>query len=113
MRPDFLWQHFEGRDHEGERFSHDVLIHGSGRILAKVYLPIGADGYQYEAVFYAGSKDLRDNTDQRFVDLDSARRHCEVMLADYGIPPQPDPPVTSDAPRKRHWLERIFSRDPG
>ena len=113
MRPDFLWQHFEGRDHEGERFSHDVLIHGSGRVLAKIYLPVCATEYQYEVFFFTGNSELRHATDIRFIDLDSARRHCEVMLADYGNPPKPDPPVTSDAPRKRHWLERIFSRDPG
>ena len=110
MRTDFLWQHFEGRDHDGERFSREVLIHGSGRILAKVYHPLSRDGSDYLCAFFAGGKDLRADSDQRFVDLDSAKRHCETMLADYGSGPKVESTVRPDVAKARRWFESIFRR---
>lgn len=87
MRSDFDWQLREGRDHDGDKFKHWVLVHGSGRILAKVYCPISGDDYNCEAAFFATvvgrEKDLRDERDMRFMDVESAKQFTEEALADF------------------------------
>lgn len=81
---DLLWQTFEGRDKDGDRFIHHVLLHGSGRILAKVYQPCQYDAYNYEVAFFLGGKqgeDLDKGPGQaRFIDLESAKVFIEDEL---------------------------------
>lgn len=91
MRSDLDWQHREGRDSSGDKFSHEVLVHGSSRILAKVYCPVAADDYNFEVAFFAtvesAKKDLRDERDMRFMDVESAKRFAEASLAEFSEGP--------------------------
>ena len=111
MRPDFDWQQWAGRDADGERFSHMVLVHGSGRLLAKIWLPIVADEYAHRVYFYAGDKDLRAAEGVQFADVDSAKRHVEAMLAGYVAEPVAVPSVSVSAPRSRwrRMLDGLYS----
>lgn len=83
----FVWRHFEGRDKEGNRFAHHALIHGSGRIFAKVYVPCSEYGEYNFAVsyFYGGPEgevlDKGPGTAQ-FIDLESALRFCEATVSE-------------------------------
>jgi hypothetical protein len=84
---DIDWQRRAGRDKDGDRYSIDILIHGSGRILAKIFGPTGPDEFQFRANFYCKVKgQLVDNENDcfDFIDLDSAKAFVErvVIAAD-------------------------------
>ena len=52
---ELAWSHHTGRDSDGDRFSHYVYYNlRTGRVLAKVYEPLG-DGYACELAFFYGA----------------------------------------------------------
>ena len=82
---DMLWQYFEGRDNEGNKFAHHILLHGSGSIMGKVYMPdCGSDSYQFGVGFFfrIDGRSLDDDEGQaRFIDLASAKAFVETIVA--------------------------------
>ena len=93
MRTDFDWQYHEGRDRDGEKLSDWVLVHGSGRVLAKIMCPLTPGEYHYQIYFFTGAaKEARQlvydgDGDIRFMDLMSAQRFCEEALTSYSSTP--------------------------
>jgi len=80
---DFIWQRREGRDREGDKFRALVCVHGSGRILARVLLPVGGQEYKCYAMFdcampEGAPKDSGGSYD--FIDEDSAMAFVERTL---------------------------------
>ncbi len=83
------WLFREGRDSEGEKYALHMLVHGSGRVFAKVHEVRGC----FRADFYfVCSKELLDTSEPYdFIDLDSAKRFAEESVAkcDPLAPPKP------------------------
>lgn len=91
---DYIWQLREGRDREGDKFGWLICIHGSGRILASIRMPVSADEYEHTVVFEfplppTAPEGLNDNFS--YVDEHSAKAFVEAMLARYEpvIAPKP------------------------
>lgn len=96
MRIDFDWLDFKGRDAEGDRFDDAVLIHSSGRILAKICRPKHPGEYTFQLWFYvsAAKKSSSADCDEggqdlRFIDEISAKSYAEKLLKNYGEPNKP------------------------
>lgn len=89
LRPDFDWQERRGRDSDGDRFSHMALVHASGRVVARIHVPMGADEYMYQLDFFVPLKETcaEGESDLRFVDLPGAQRFAEKVLETY----EPEP----------------------
>jgi hypothetical protein len=82
---ELTWKHCEGRDEEGIRFSSDVCIHASGRILARVRCPVG-DEYWWRLYFYCAIPDRviqKSEEAYDFIDSDSARQFAERVLTSF------------------------------
>lgn len=86
---EFIWEHRDGRDTEGEHYNHEILVHGSGRILAKVFVV----QYYHRAMFYfVAPKATLDTTEAYdFMDVDAAKRFVEETLLKFDplAPPKP------------------------
>ncbi len=90
---EYIWLERRGRNAEGEKFSTEILVHGSGRILARVSLPLG-DEYHHRVFFYVSvSKKALAKPDDchDFIDLGSAKRFAEAILR--GLPDPLNPPT--------------------
>ncbi len=80
-----VWIDKKGTDRDGDRFWLDNLVHASGRILAKVRLPL-SDEYRYNVAFYCTVPKtvLADQNECfDFIDLDSARAFALAVLAQF------------------------------
>jgi hypothetical protein len=80
---DFIWERREGRDCDGDKFRALVCVHGSGRILARVLLPVAGQEYKHYAMFDCAMpdgapKDSGGSYD--FIDEDSAKAFIERTL---------------------------------
>jgi len=91
MKPiEFIWERREGRDRDGDKFATWLLLHGSGRILARVIAP-SADEFAYRVHFNCKVPDriLRDSWDEyEFIDEYSAKRFVEQTLAQFNPLPR-------------------------
>jgi hypothetical protein len=76
-RNEFTWERHAGRNPEGERFDSNVMVHGTGRILARVGMPIGEE-YWYRLYFYV-PKCVLDSPDDchDFISADAAVEFAE------------------------------------
>ncbi len=80
-----IWIQNKGTDREGNRFWLDNLVHASGRILAKISLPL-CDEYRYNVAFYCTVPKtiLADQNECfDFIDIDSARAFALAVLAQF------------------------------
>ena len=75
---EFEWQRRHGRDPEGNQFDSWVLVHGTGRILARIANPL-ADEYYWRAYFYI-PKSVMEFADEGhdFISQDSAMEFVET-----------------------------------
>lgn len=78
VKSEITWDYREGRDREGDKYAVHVLIHASGRILAKVH----AADYFFRAQFYfVCPKETLDTTEAYdFIDPEPAMRFCEEQV---------------------------------
>ena len=78
VKSELAWDYREGRDDEGAKYAVHILIHESGRILAKVH----ALNYFFRAQFYfACPKETLDTTEAYdFMDVISCMRFCEEQV---------------------------------
>lgn len=82
-RDELDWQYRSGRDHEGDSFSVHLLVHGSGRILAKVFCPVAAGEFQCRVQFYCKiPKTILANPEEcfDFIEDAAAMRFAESVL---------------------------------
>lgn len=104
LRTECDWQFVSGRDHEGDKYAVWILVHGSGRILAKVHDMATTGGYHFRAIFHcAVPKTIIDATETfDFVALEPAQAFVDGILAKFDpfAPPAPKPAVVSVAKRK-------------
>lgn len=79
------WQFHTGRDGEGDKFAVYVLVHGSGRILAKVHAPAYEGGYHFSAAFHCAvpATVIDTNESFHFIDAESARAFVERILTQF------------------------------
>ena len=99
-REDLTWAHKEGRDEQGERFSCEILIHGSGQILARIFCPIG-DEFNFRVAFYVyvpATVLAKPDEFHDFIDLDSAKRFTERVLLSYD---PVSPPAAQNEPAEK------------
>jgi len=99
-KDDIVWSHREGRDSSGDKFITEILIHGSGQILARVYWPL-ADEFNYRVAFYVYVPDTvlaKPGEMHDFVDVDSAKRFAETTMLKYD---PVAPPGKAEAANKR------------
>jgi hypothetical protein len=86
---DYVWDYRSGRDEDGSAYYTNILVHGSGRILAKVV----TCSYFYRAQFhFSCPKTVLDvNECYDFMDVLSAKRFIEETLARFDplAPPKP------------------------
>jgi hypothetical protein len=76
-REDFTWVYRKGRDTEGEAFSTWVMLHGSGRIYAKVQGPNNTDEYTYRVWFYCQMpQKFNESIGFCFMELEAAQEFC-------------------------------------
>ncbi len=81
---DVNWAPYSGRDSDGDKFNRLALVHGSGRILASVNLPMNADEYQYFVYFFCEVPDeILMGSDFRFVSAESAQAFVEKILGSF------------------------------
>lgn len=81
---DATWAPYSGRDTDGDRFNRLALVHGSGRILASVNLPLGADEYQFFVYFFCEVPDeILAGSEFRFVSAESAHAFVEKILGSF------------------------------
>ena len=74
----YIWDYRSGRDEDGSAFSTHILVHGSGRILAKIV----AINYYHRAQFYfTAPKEVLDVSEAYdFMEVDAAKRFIEDSL---------------------------------
>jgi hypothetical protein len=84
--PKYVWQLVEGRDEDGSKYANWILVHGSGRILARI-ATLGS--WYCDLLFCLPRKqigrDEEDYSDLRFIDADSAKAYVEKTLANVNI----------------------------
>ena len=80
MNSEFDWQYREGRDSDGEKFCVWVMVHGSGRIYAKVSCPRSSDEYTHRTFFIL--KPELDKEEYQFIDADSAKAFAEKTISE-------------------------------
>lgn len=93
MRPDLDWQFQEGRGRDGDKFSTWLLVHASGRLLARVSAPLYEHEQRLDFFCKLDHGGVTDADDLRFIDIDSAKRFAEKILDQY------DPEPRRKAPR--------------
>jgi hypothetical protein len=84
-KDELAWSHREGRDAQGDKFSQEILLHASGRILARIFIPLG-DEFNFRVAFYVFVPDTvlaKPDDFHDFIDLDSAQRFAEETLLAY------------------------------
>lgn len=92
-RPIIAWIDRSGRDSSGDRFNHHIAMHGSGRMLAKIYSPVAGDDYSFRAAFYCSvPKRVLANQEETFdfIDLESAEHFVEGVLAQLDATAKPE-----------------------
>ena len=102
-REDLIWIHKEGRNVDGERFSIEALVHGSGRILVKVWHPQG-DSFEYSVIFYVDVPTTvisKPDDAHHFISLESAQQFSEqiVLAFDPLAAPAAKAPAATEADR--------------
>jgi hypothetical protein len=90
---EYTWDFRSGRDTDGSAYSSHILVHGSGRILAKVV----AINYFHRAQFhFTAPKDVLDVDECfDFMDADSAKRFIEASLKTFD-PLAPKKPASEE-----------------
>lgn len=91
-RADTDWRFGAGRNAEGDKFAVHYLVHGSGRVLGKVFEPL-ADELMYRATFYCAvpAEILDTNETFDFVDAESAKAFLDGILAQFDPLAKPKP----------------------
>lgn len=81
MSPDLDWQFREGRDKDGDRFAIHALVHGSGRVLAKVFEPSARGGfYCLDFLCVVPSEVIDASASFQFIELAPAKALAEDIL---------------------------------
>ena len=81
---EFDWQFHEGRDADGDKFRTHILVHGSGRILARVVEPTHLGGFSFRVWFYCKvPKSMDSNEGYDFIDVESAKKFVEQTLSNF------------------------------
>ena len=95
------WRRATGRDGDGDRFDAWVLVHGSGRILARICLPTTQD-YRHWVYFYVKvPESILPGGDENllFIDADSAKRFVMDIIERFD-PFAPAKPTAAISRRK-------------
>jgi hypothetical protein len=105
---DLTWSHREGRDRNADRFAEEILLHGSGQILARVFWP-QADEFNFRVAFYVyvpATVLTKPDEFHDFIDLESAQRFAQKILLSYD---PVGPPAKADTARAEepHCQKRI------
>lgn len=95
---DAIWQHFAGRDRDGDRFSDEVLIHGNGQALALIACPITDSEWWYRVYFkvFVPEDVIKEPSEIRvFVHLESAKQFVIETLSKFDPLAAPKPKATT------------------
>lgn len=99
---EYTWMDRAGRNREGDKFQSVVMVHSSGRILARIVCPV-ADEYWYSVHFTCVIPSSLLSVDHQRIDLDffdveSAQRFIENILERFN--PTENAPTTLRAARR-------------
>jgi len=90
LRPDMHWELKQGRDTDGDRYCHYLLIHTpTNRLLIKVIAPAENCQYTYSMYVYTScAKKLRedsfgDDSDVRFMALEDTQDYAQMLVKDF------------------------------
>lgn len=100
VKTECTWLERKGRDSDGDAFRVLILLHGSGRVLARVRCPAANDEWRYGVLFDCKvPEEVLPGDCFDFVDEDSAMRFAEQVLSTFD--PVDLSPRKAPAPRRR------------